>query len=78
MHNHFTRIDTRLHRATEVDDCAPEGAGRFCCDSQCQQGRDCPVRPIQTVEEEFPWLWMAYGVAILATVAACSLIVSVS
>ena len=26
MHNHFTRIDTRLHRATEVDDCAIECA----------------------------------------------------
>jgi hypothetical protein len=69
-------VNVRLHRPTVMPDaCAEEGSGRFCCDQRCSQGRDCPVRPIQSAEDEFPWLWLAYGVVILATVAASSLLV---
>jgi len=55
------RIDT--HRPIQLEQsCAEEGGGWS------------PLDPIETVEAEFPWLWMLYGIAILATVAACSLI----
>jgi hypothetical protein len=61
----ITRIDTHRVMELEADDAAPEGAWT-------------PIAPIKTVEEEAPWLWLLYGVAILATVAACSLIASYS
>jgi hypothetical protein len=75
MHNHHARIDT--HRVTLIaqESCATEG---LCCNGDCNQGRACPRQPIQSVEDEFPLLWMAYGLVILFTVGLCALLVELS
>lgn len=63
-----------LHRSTLVDYEADRVAAAEAESNAPDLYAPAPVQPIQTVEAEFPWLWMLYGVAILATVAACSLI----
>lgn len=72
---HHARIDTHRVTLIQQESCATEG---LCCNGDCNQGRDCPRQPVRSVEDEFPWLWMLYGMAILATVAACSLIAEFS
>ncbi len=71
---HLAYLDT--HRITPIMEYQDEASApesmcneRFCCDSRCNQGRDCPAAPIKTVEEEFPLMWVLYGVAILLAIA---------
>ena len=65
-----------LHRSTLVDyDLDRKRAADAAADAP-DLFAPAPVQPIKTVEDELPWLWMLYGVVILATVAACSVIAS--
>jgi hypothetical protein len=75
-----------LHRVTQFDlhdeSCAEEGGkwreANAAADAPDLYGSAPKVprnrNPIRSVEDEFPWLWVAYGVALLATVAGCSLV----
>ena len=40
-----------------------------CCTGRCNQGRACPARHIESVEQEWPWLWLVYCFAIGAAIA---------
>lgn len=72
-------VNRNLHRPSVMPDdeaSAPEGGiphGHW----RENQGRPIlptprPLKPIESVEEELPWMWALYCVVIVVTIAACS------
>ena len=41
------------------------------CTGECRQGRDFPHRPIKTLEEAHPWVWLVYALVMGLAVFAC-------
>lgn len=48
------------------------------CTGSCNQGRACdclpdvpqqPIKPIKTVEQDHPWLWLLFAATVVLTIA---------